>query len=59
MRFNDRSMALLGVPDLPTEAFKHAGDRRIKPQGGGGGAPTQTTSTNYQTNIPEYAKAIC
>ena len=30
-------MALLGVPDLPTEAFKHVGDRRIKPQGGGGG----------------------
>lgn len=53
MRFNDRSMTLLGVPDLPIEAFKHAGDRRIKPQGGGGG-PTQTTS--YQTNIPEYAK---
>lgn len=49
-------MALLGVPDLPTEAFKHAGDRRIKPQGGGGGAPTETTSTNYQTSIPEYAK---
>ena len=23
---------------------------------GGGGQPTQTTSTNYQTNIPEYAK---
>lgn len=23
---------------------------------GGGGAPTQTTSTNYQTSIPEYAK---
>jgi len=23
---------------------------------GGGGAPTQTTSTNYQTNIPEYAR---
>ena len=56
MRFNDRSMALLGVPDLPTEAFKHAGDRRIKPQGGGGGGPTESTSTNYQTNIPEYAK---
>ena len=57
MRFNDRNMALLGVPDLPTEAFKHVGDRRIKPQGGGGGgAPTQTTSTSYQTSIPEYAK---
>ena len=24
--------------------------------GGGGGAPQQTTSTSYQTNIPEYAK---
>jgi hypothetical protein len=24
--------------------------------GGGGGQPTQTTSTSYQTNIPEYAK---
>ena len=59
MRFNDRSMALLGVPDLPTEAFKHAGDRRIKPQGGGGGgqaAPTPTQNTSYTTNIPEYAK---
>jgi hypothetical protein len=36
---------------LPEEAFKHNGDRKIKPQGGGGG-PTQSTS--YQTNIPEY-----
>ena len=54
MRFNDRSMALLGVPDLPTEAFKHAGDRRIKPQGGGGGAPTQTYTQT--SNIPEYAQ---
>ena len=24
--------------------------------GGGGGGPTQTTSTSYQTNIPEYAQ---
>ena len=24
--------------------------------GGGGGQPTQTTSTSYQTNIPEYAR---
>jgi signal recognition particle GTPase len=24
--------------------------------GGGGGAPQQSTSTSYQTNIPEYAK---
>jgi len=54
MRFNDRSMALLGVPDLPTEAFKHAGDRRIKPQGGGGGGPNTTYSQT--SNIPEYAQ---
>lgn len=54
MRFNDRSMALLGVPDLPIEAFKHAGDRRIKPQGGGGGGPNTTYSQT--SNIPEYAQ---
>jgi len=54
MKFNDRSMALLGVPDLPTEAFKHAGDRRIKPQGGGGGGPNTTYSQT--SNIPDYAQ---
>lgn len=60
MKFNDRSMALLGIPDLPTEAFKHVGDYKIAPQGGGGGGapppaqPTQTTVQN--TNIPEYAQ---
>ena len=30
-------MALLGIPDLPLNAFEHIGDRKIKPQGGGGG----------------------
>jgi hypothetical protein len=54
MRFNNRAMALAGIPDLPEEAFKHDGNRKIKPQGGGGGGPTNTTSTAYQTNIPEY-----
>ena len=34
MRFNDRNYAILGIPDLPINAFKHIGDRRIKPQGG-------------------------
>jgi hypothetical protein len=34
MRFNNRSMALLGIPDLPLGAFEHIGDRKIKPQGG-------------------------
>ena len=60
MKFNDRNMALLGIPDLPTEAFKHVGNYKISPQGGGGGGPapqaqpTQTTVQN--TNIPEYAQ---
>jgi len=54
MKFNNRSMALVGIPDLPDTAFQHNGDRKIKPQGGGGGGPTQSTS--YNTNIPEYAQ---
>jgi len=55
MRFNNRAMALAGIPDLPEEAFKHNGDRRIKPQGGGGQSqPTNTTQTT--TTIPEYAR---
>ena len=36
MRFNNRSCALLEIPDLPINAFTHHGDRKIKPQGGGG-----------------------
>ena len=34
MKFNDRNYALLGIPDLTINAFKHIGDRKIKPQGG-------------------------
>jgi hypothetical protein len=36
VRFNNRCCALLDIPDLPTGAFEHIGDRKIKPQGGGG-----------------------
>jgi hypothetical protein len=36
MRFNNRSLALMDIPDLPLGAFEHIGDRKIKPQGGGG-----------------------
>ena len=28
------SLALLGIPDLPIHAFRHVGDRKIRPQGG-------------------------
>ncbi len=37
MRFNNRACALMDIPDLPQGAFKHCGDGKIKPQGGGGG----------------------
>jgi len=39
MRFNNRACALMEIPDLPQGAFEHCGDKRIKPQGGGGGIP--------------------
>jgi hypothetical protein len=37
MRFNNRACALMDIPDLPQGAFEHIGDKKIKPQGGGGG----------------------
>ena len=37
MRFNSRACALMEIPDLPAMAFQHIGDKKIKPQGGGGG----------------------
>lgn len=37
MRFNNRFCALMNIPDLPHGAFEHIGDKKIKPQGGGGG----------------------
>jgi hypothetical protein len=53
MRFNDRSKALLDIPDLPMEAFRHCGDRKIKPQGGDDGpSPTQTQIAD----LPDWAK---
>jgi hypothetical protein len=55
MRFNNRAMALAGIPDLPEDAFKHCGDKKIKPQSGGGGGG-QTTSTSYTTNLPDYVQ---
>ena len=36
MRFNSRACALMDIPDLPAMAFQHIGDKKIKPQGGGG-----------------------
>jgi hypothetical protein len=53
MKFNDRSMALLGIPDLPPRAFIRKAGGGIIPQGGGGSSPTSTTQTN--TGLPAWA----
>lgn len=53
MKFNDRSMALLGIPDLPPRAFIRKAGGGIIPQGGGGSVPTSTTQTN--TGLPSWA----
>lgn len=55
MRFNNRAAALAGIPDLPIDAFKHDGDRKIKLHGGGP-PPAPTNTSVSQTSIPEYAK---
>lgn len=51
MRFN---YSILEIPDLPEEAFKHCGDRKIKPQGAGKGSGSQTTTVN----IPEEQREL-
>jgi len=56
MRLNDRAMALAGIPDLPIDAFKHDGNRKIKLHGGSSPAPAPSSQTVTQTSIPEYAK---
>lgn len=55
MRFNDRAMALAGIPDLPEDAFKKEGGK-IKLHGGGGGQSQPTSTTQTTTTIPEYAR---
>ena len=51
MRFNNRAMALAGIPDLPFDAFKREGGK-IKLHGGGG----PTTTKSETSNIPDYAR---
>jgi hypothetical protein len=67
-RFNDRAMAMMGIPDLPEAAF--GGDlpphqRRalvqamgIKPQGGGGGGLMKVVAVAAAIAIPFAAPAI-
>ena len=49
-------MALLDIPDLPLGAFEHIGDRKIKPQGGGGGPISAiTNSVNNSIGSGEFS----
>ena len=56
MSYSRRQLEAFGEPfGESATRVKPGGHGRIY-GGGGGGAPTQTTSTSYQTNIPEYAE---
>jgi hypothetical protein len=55
MRFNNRAMALAGIPDLPADAFKKEGGK-IKLHGGGSPPPQPTSTTQTTTTIPAYAR---
>ena len=43
------------IPDLPIDAFKHVGDRRIRPQGGSGGIPVVSDVVNAVSNVGQGA----
>lgn len=52
---------LLDIPDLPPEAFKHVGDKRIKPEGGGGkggGGSTQTVQQSIPKELVPYVREV-
>jgi len=51
------SLALLGIPDLPIYAFRHVGDRRIQPQGGGGGI-IESVSNAVSDTVSSVSDAV-
>jgi hypothetical protein len=54
------NLALLGIPDLPIRAFRHVGDRRIQPQGGGGGIIEEIISApeNIVSSVSDAAADV-
>jgi hypothetical protein len=54
------SFALLGIPDLPIYAFRHVGDRKIRPQGGGGGIINEIISApaNLVNSVSDAAADV-
>lgn len=55
MRFNNRTMALLGIPDLPLGAFEHIGNRKIKLHGGGSFPVSAISNAITPSGIPTTA----
>lgn len=51
---------LLEIPDLPEHAFKHVGDKRIKPEGGGGkgGGGTTTQVQSIPKELIPYVRDV-
>ena len=56
MRFNNRSCALLGIPDLPSGAFEHIGDRKIKLQGGGGSWNPSEVVSDGASSVADFVQ---
>jgi hypothetical protein len=56
VRFNNRCCALLGIPDLPAGAFEHIGDRKIKPQGGGGSWNPVTVAEDTVSSTVDFVQ---
>ena len=54
MRPSNRALLMADVPVYSMNAFRRDASGKIKPQDGGGGAPSSQTVT--QTSIPEYAR---
>lgn len=56
MRFNNRTCALLGIPDLPLGAFEHIGNGKIKPQGGGGSWNPTTVAEDTVSSTVDFVQ---
>lgn len=56
VRFNNRTCALLGIPDLPMGAFEHIGNGRIKPQGGGGSWDPGNVASDTVSSVTDFVQ---
>jgi hypothetical protein len=56
VRFNNRFCALLEIPDLPSGAFEHIGDRKIKPQGGGGSWDPSEVAKDTVSSVTDFVQ---